>query len=246
MNKEDLKKELAEKAIIENSDVKSLEVIFREGHAKTVFNKEPVEISGTIDSPRRFIEKREKYFESKHSHCLVSKSKGTIQLVINEQDPENRYKITGSIHLSEIYKTLGINTDKSYEPRELSNKFKLLRSIFKNRSEHLEIVSSLRNLKAKVNQELDQKDDQRGNRVDNFSQTVQGNIPKSFNITIPLIEGEDKYSIELSVTLEVEGSNQIICFLESIDAAELIDKITEERIEEEIEAIKDMTTVIFQ
>lgn len=232
------------KEAVKNGDSK--EIIFRTGEAKKVYNKEPLTLTGTIDSPSRFLEARPELYEKDRSHCKVSISEGSIELVINEDCPETKKTIKGKIETSQIFRQLGINNpEKNYSPNELANAFKLLRSIFESRAEHMSIVKTLQNLKAKIKQDLDQNNDKRGNISNTFSQTVESNIPDGFNIIIPLIEGEKKRKIELFVTLEATNTNDINCYLESMDAAELIDQEREERVKTEVEKLEGKTTLIY-
>lgn len=220
-------------------------LVVLEGHAPTQHNNESVTIEGNIDAPSRFIEGRSSEFEDSKRHALVSQTDGVIKLVINEQSVTDRYVVKGKIEVGKKFKTLGINNDSvSYSPEELANKFKLLRSLFVSNLEHSSICETLRNIKAKINREIEEANDQKGNVTRNFSQTVQSNMPDSIKLNIPLIEGEDSVEIEVNVVLEAEGSSTIKCYLESIDAAELIEKLFEERVNQEVEKIKNWVTVI--
>jgi hypothetical protein len=222
------------------------ELVIRTGAADTIEKPEPLTISGTIDSPSRYIDYRKENIEVKTSHALVSKSEGTIQLIVNESWPLLKHSITGKIETSKIYQALGINNPgKFYAPKELSKKFKLLRSIFPDKAEHAKVVGALFNFQAKVNSNLNDEDDRRGNKSILFEQAVESNVPESFEINIPLIEGEESQSIKIDIVIEAGSSLDIKCFLESADAAELVDESREKRVMEEVGKIEKHTTVIF-
>lgn len=216
-----------------------------EGKAPQQHNPQPVDITGNIDAPSRFIEGKKGEFDEIARHCMVSKTDGTIKLVVNEQSVVNKYTVTGQIEISKKFKALGINNPQEvYNPIELANKFKLLRSLFKSPMEHAAICTTLRNIKAKINAEIEKLDDRKGNTTDLFKTTVESNMPDAIKLNIPLLEGEPPVEIEVNVILEVGGNNGIICYLESIDAAEIIEQQFEERVNQEIEKIKDWVTVI--
>lgn len=220
-------------------------LIILEGQAPSQHNDLPVVITGNIDAPSRFIAGRSGDFKESRKHCLVSKTDGKILLVLNEQSVVNKYQIEGKIAVAKKFTSLGINNDKTaYTPEELANKLKLLRSIFVSNLEHANICATLRNLKAKVNSEIEKQDDKKGNVQRNFKQTVESNMPDSIKLNIALLEGEDPIEIEVNVLLEANGSD-IKCYLESIDAAELIETQFALRVEQEVEKIKDFVTVIF-
>jgi hypothetical protein len=221
------------------------QVIILEGKAPEQYNNQPVNISGNIDAPSRFIEGRKKDFEDSRKHCKVSKTDGIITLILNEQSVVDKYVVQGKIEVAKKFTSLGINNDKiSYEPEELANKLKLLRSMFVSNIEHSNICSTLRNLKAKINSQIESLNDRKGNVTENFKQTVHSNMPDSIKLKLPLLEGEEPIEIEVNVILEANGGSGILCSLESIDAAELIETQFSERVNQEVEKIKSFVTVI--
>ena len=224
------------------------EVVIREGVAAEIQNPKPLRIIGNINAPSLFIEKRRDTacYDKDTSHAMVSVTNGTIKLVVNESYPDSNIEVKGVIKIGKLFTDLGINTEKQYSPLELANKLKLLRSYFKDRSEHMKVIASLRNLKAKVNQELNRDDDRKGNVKVDFNQTVQSNVPDDFQINLPLIEGDIASNISVSIILEANSSHDINCYLESIDAAELIDASRSNMVMNEVVKIENDTTVIFE
>jgi hypothetical protein len=220
-------------------------VVILTGTAPEQFNNRPIEINGNIDAPSRFIEGRKDDFEDITRYCKVSKTDGKIHLIINEQSVVDKYEIIGQIQVAKKFKNLAINENKAYSPEELSNKLKLLRNLFPSNLEHATICGTLRNLKAKINADIEKADDRKGNVERNFKQTVESNMPDAITLKIPLLEGEPAVEIQVNVVLEANGNSGINCYLESIDAAELIETLFEQRVEEEVEKIKDWVTVIY-
>lgn len=220
-------------------------VVILTGTAPEQFNNRPIEINGNIDAPSRFIEGRKDDFEDITRYCKVSKTNGKIHLIINEQSVVDKYEIIGQIQVAKKFKNLAINENKAYSPEELSNKLKLLRNLFPSNLEHATICGTLRNLKAKINADIEKADDRKGNVERNFKQTVESNMPDAITLKIPLLEGEPAVEIQVNIILEANGNSGINCYLESIDAAELIETLFEQRVEEEVEKIKDWVTVIY-
>lgn len=219
-------------------------LVVLEGQAPIQHNNQPVTISGIISAPSSFIDGRKEDFSESARHCLVSKTEGIIKLVLNEQSICDKYIIEGKIQKGKKFLGLGINDDKVlYSPEELANKFKLLRSMFVSNLEHATICTTLRNLKAKVNAEIEKADDRKGNVTQNFKQSVESNMPDAIKLKLALLEGEEPIAIEVNVILEAHGSD-IKCSLESVDAAELIETQFEDRVNQEIEKIQDFVTVI--
>jgi hypothetical protein len=141
---------------------------------------------------------------------------------------------------------IGINMSKSRSPEALAKFLKLKRSWFPDFASHAKLVSQLRNVKAVVNREVEKAADDRGNTTDNFTQSVESNMPDSFDMKIPIIQGEEPMVINVSVVLEATAGRDIVCFLESAQAQEEQDKLFKELIEQEVEKLRGKTTLIFQ
>jgi hypothetical protein len=220
-------------------------LVVLEGKAPEQYNNKNVLIIGNIDAPSRFIEGRKQDFDGSARHCMVSKTDGQIELIINEQSHTDSYIVRGKIEIAKKFKALAINETKPYTPEELANKLKLLRSLFSSNLEHATICATLRNLKAKINADIEKADDRKGNVERNFRQTVESNMPDAIKLQLPLLEGEEPTEIEVNVILEANGNSGINCYLESVDAAEMIEQQFALRVEQEVEKIKDWVTVIY-
>ena len=236
-------KEKLAKNIIDDGE--KVSVVWLDGKAPEQHNNKPVEISGTITAPAIFVEKRKEVIEPLNSHCLASKTSGTMKLVINEQSVCNKFSITGQVEIGKRFKELGINQDVSYSPMSLAKKFKLLRSIFPSRTEHTSIVGLLRNVEAKIKADVDNKDDARGNVEISYKQALETNVPDSFKLRLPLIEGADPTEIDVDIIMELEGGRSIKCFLESMDGADLIEEAMRDLVETEVAKIEDKVTVLY-
>lgn len=222
------------------------EINFRTGKSLELSHPKNNTISGIIDSPSRFLARRNGEFNALKAHCIVNKNKGTIRLVVDEQSEHGNYTIEGKCEKGKIFRDLGINSGSVIGHVELSNKLKMLRFYFPDKTAHMILVKELKNVQAKVERELEKKNDDRGNTNDAFKQTVSSiNIPKTFDIKIPLIEGEPAETITVEILLATDGRN-IICFLESVNASERIDEILENVIWEQVELIEEKVLVIFE
>ena len=86
------------------------------------------------------------------------------KLVMVDEDPSNPYspRITGQLQLSTEMSKIGINDGKYMTCFEMADRIKRLRSYFENRQQAMELVTTLRNFKAKVEKEMDISNDKRG------------------------------------------------------------------------------------
>jgi hypothetical protein len=241
----DVVKKDNEKTAIKMIDRNIEEVVIRKGYALTLHHPNNVSIAGTISAPGKFILDRHEDFEKNKAYCAVKREEKQIRLILNEQNQHGHYEIIGKIKVGSKFTALGINdSSKSYSPMELSKKLKMMRSIFTSRAEHGTVVNALRQIKAKLKQDIEAKDDSRGNVSGSFEQTLESNVPENFTLELPLLEGEKKVKFKVDVWIEGNSYNDLRCYLESVDAADMIEEAVDKRIDEEIDIIKPHAVVI--
>lgn len=168
-----------------------IEVVLREGEAPVALApKEPerVVINGTIDAPIRWLEKRVELINQKATNIIVNRDKMRMALTIDETS-YYQTEINGILQPSKEMQEFGINVEKKWEPIKLSKFIKMHRAFFTDKSQNMMLVSTLKNFKAKVNQDIERSKEENGSKVDNYSQVVDSNLPKSFKLNIPLFKG---------------------------------------------------------
>ena len=167
--KEEIKRQIAE-ALVDG--VK--EIVIREG--KALEEKEPVtvKITGTIDAPLRWLKKRVAMgcIHQDNSHILVDREQMTITFR-SEEDYYYGTQITGRLELSPVFKKFGINFGKYMTNFEMAELFKMNRSYFENRAVAMNLVTQLQNFKAKVDKDIENMDNKRGDRRILVNQVVQ-------------------------------------------------------------------------
>lgn len=218
-----------------------IEVVIREGKAPVALEpKEPklVNIIGTIDAPFRWLEKRIELINQKESNILVNRDKMRISLTINET---NFYQtgIGGLLQASKEMEEFGINSEKKWEPIKLSQFLKMHRAFFTDKSQNMMLVSTLKNFKAKVNQDIERSKEENGSKVDNYSQVVDSNLPKSFKLNIPLFKGFACEEIEVEIYADVDGRD-VSLSLVSAGANEAIEEYKNKVIDEQLDAIRQI------
>lgn len=216
-----------------------IQVVLREGKASNVIDpKEPeiVVIEGTIEAPQRWLEKRIDLIDQKASNIIVNRDTMKIALTMDETN-YYRTKISGTLDASQEMKSFGINTNKSWEPSKLSQFFKMHRSFFKDKTENMTLVSTLKNFKAKINQDIERSREENGSKVDNYSQVVDSNLPKSFKLNIPLFKGFAPEEIEVEIYADVDGRD-VSLSLVSAGANEAIEEYKNRVIDEQLDGIR--------
>ena len=223
----------------ENYNGTPIEITFREGEAPVVLDpKEPEKISirGTIDSPLRWLEKRIELINQKSANIIVNRDNMHVRLLIDET---NYYaaSILGTLEPSKKIGEFGINTNKCWEPVKLSQFIKMNRAFFTDKSQNMMLVSTLKNFKAKVNQDIERSKEENGSKTDNYSQVVDSNLPKSFKISIPLFKGFSPEEIDVEIYADVDGRD-VSLSLVSAGAEELIEEYRNKVIDEQLELIQ--------
>lgn len=220
---------------------KPIEVVLREGETPVALDpKEPekVVINGTIDAPFRWLEKRVELINQKSTNIIVNRDKMGLALTIDET---NYYQtgISGILQPSKEMQEFGINVEKKWEPIKLSKFIKMHRAFFTDKSQNMMLVSTLKNFKAKVNQDIERSKEENGSKVDNYSQVVDSNLPKSFKLSIPLFKGFSCEEIDVEIYADVDGRD-VSLSLVSAGANEAIEEYKNKVIDEQLDAIRQI------
>ena len=196
----------------------SKETVIRFGDALPLKEPKAVRISGTIDAPGRWVEKRKDDIVSADAHVLVDRDRMTITL---NTDENSAYmdQIVGTLTLSTEMQEFGINTGEYMSCFDMADRIKQLRTYFETQQEAMKLVTELRSFKAKIDKELELSDDKRGNQTILRAQTVESNLPKSFKVNMPIFKGTEKRTFEVEVEI---NPNDLSCTLVSPDAHDIV------------------------
>ena len=196
----------------------SHELILRTGEAPNVYDPQKVFIIGVIDTPLKWLEKRKDEIDQKKCNIRFSREEMGIRLFINEHD-HFQDEISGRLIISPEFKKFGINEGKYMTGLELSDLIRMNRSFFDNKTTAMELVTIMRNFKATVTTQLEASDDKKGNTAQLRRQTVEGNQPPSFDITIPIFKGQPKQTFTVEIDIDPDT---LQATLVSPDAQDLI------------------------
>ena len=194
------------------------ETIIRFGDALPLKEPKAVSISGTIDAPARWVEKRKDDIVSADAHVLVDRDRMSITL---KTDENSAYmdQIVGTLTLSTEMQEFGINTGEYMSCFDMADRIKQLRTYFETQQEAMKLVTELRSFKAKIDKELELSDDKRGNQTIMRAQTVESNLPKSFKVNMPIFKGTEKRTFEVEVEI---NPNDLSCTLVSPNAHDIV------------------------
>jgi len=177
-------------------------VTIREGQALPIDPTISISLAGQIDSVLRYLKKRKdtEEFNEKKSFIYINREKYTIDLKTNE-DYEKGTTVHGKIEIHPLFSKFGINSGKTWTTFELADFIKMHRSYFESKTKAAELVNVLTNFEGKVNKEVQESDDSRGNRSAVLRQVVESNIPDTINVEIPIFKGKEAEKLELEVQI---------------------------------------------
>lgn len=225
-----------------------LEAIIREGAAPKVLDpKAPIKmnINGIINAPCEFLAKRINagQFEQKDCHIVVNREAIEIKLVINESDEYRCGVVVGKMQYHPKFIEFGINTGKVWAPTELGIFIKMNRAFFKDKVVNMELVSKLMNFTATVNNQIEREVQENGNRKDNFTQMVNSNLPKAFNLYVPIFKGGNPETLEVETFAKIDGRDVAFVLL-SPGAQATLEELRDKVIDEQLTAIKEIAPEI--
>ena len=213
-------------------------LIIREGNAIKMLDPikpNKVHIGGVISAPREFYEKRKHLHNPEKCHVVFDIEKRAIFLIMDEQFENDNYKIQGSLSDNSELTKFGINSGTEYDPKDLLKLLKFNRIYFDSKDENAKICLALQNFKARVNAELENKNDLRGDKLNSLHSKIEHDLQESFILDIQIFTGQPKTKFKVDVCLELRAG-EVKVFLESTQLKDLQMSTAEGILQKELEA----------
>lgn len=219
---------------VENG-VKTVQILT--GNALEQQEPKIINLNGVLDSPLKWLEKRVSEIDQKKCHIVVDRDKMTISLIIDESDHYST-TITGKMELHPVFVKFGINAGKYRTTFEMAELIKMNRSYFENRQYAMELVTLLRQFKAKIDKQVEADvNPNKGDRRVLIAQKVDSNLPPAFNIIVPIFKGTEKMEIECETYF---NPDDLTCTLVSAGANDSIEDMKDSCVGEVLEQIKEI------
>lgn len=187
-----------------------------------------------IESPLRYLQKRVKQIDLLSCHLTVDRERLMLQLTINE----NSYfmdHIQGVLKLSPEYERMGVNSYDYATPLVMSERIKMNRSLFENQTQAMELVTQLRQFRARIDKDIERNIDlNKGDKKLTVIQSVETNLPKKFNLFIPIFVGLPKQVVEVETYF---NPDDLTCCLVSPQANDIMQNIKDTEIDRQIAEI---------
>ena len=204
---------------------------------------EKILIEGTIEAPLEFLKKRVEGINQHKAHILVCRDDLTITLIIAEDDAYLRGEVVGKLEFSKVFLSFGINTTKQWEPEQLGQFLKLNRTYFASRDENMKVVNALKTFNAKVNQTVERETKENGNRAFSYRQAVDSNIPESFKLRIPVLNGNGPVEIDVETYASIDGAHVAIS-LQSPGANDIVEEVRNNLIGDIVDKLREVAPEI--
>lgn len=201
-----------------------------------------VHLSGTISAPSEFYKKRKALHNLEKCHVVYSMVEGKIKLIVDENYATENYEITGKLEKNPEFSKFQINGAATLDPSEMMKLLKFNRIYFVDKADNSKIVTALSTFKAKVTQEFEKMDDQRGIAKSALESKIEHDLQESFILEIGIFKGQPKSKFKVNVCLEVRNG-QVKVYLESVELQDLEKEMLEKIILAELKNFEDIVCI---
>lgn len=212
------------------------ELTIRQGKALELHEPLTIELSGILDSPLRWLEKKLGLITQNLSHILVDRNALTITLDVHEKDCFGEV-VRGKLEYHPMFLLFGVNSGKYLTNVQMAQLFKMNRTAFENQSVAMALVTDLQKFQAHVAKEIEKHNDNKGNVRDLRAQIVTSNLPDAFNLVMPVFKGTRKHTFEVEVYI---NPDDFTCTLVSPTANDLVEQMRDSEIDKVLADIREL------
>lgn len=197
-----------------------IKIIHQEEETPKVWYDEPVKLSGAIQAPGNFIEKRKEKHNADKCHVIFSYLGLFIKLT-TEENREIGYEVIGKLTPNPEIAALFINATKTFNVSELTKLIRMNKVHFADKDENLRMVSDLQKFKTSAQVEIEQANDNKGNVKDLYEMKSANNLTMHFDLLMPVFIGQEPKKFRVEIACAVRERN-VDLWLESPELAELL------------------------
>lgn len=210
------------------------EVVIRHGEALPIREPQKLSLSGDINTPFEFYEKRKDLFlhvtesvvneyDSNKTNVVFNKEAGTLVLSTNE-DSFFATTVKGTLKLDPIFSQLKVNDEdfKGFTPAELAKILRMNRSLFDDKEFFNKLVNGLQNFKAQFDTQFENSNDKKGSVANSVVKKMVSEHNYNFSLTVEVFEGLESNIVPIEVDIDYSGDAQIRCMLVSVELQEII------------------------
>lgn len=213
------------------------ELIVREGQALPVSNPNCIDLTGTIEAPKEFWEKRQTEHKEKDCHIVYSYDGLYVKLVCDETLQWYK-RVTGQMKKNPDLAEFNINTGTTYQVQQLHTKLKFMRMFFSDKEKYTELLNNLQKQKTSIQTEIEKEFSDRGDKKNAHTVVVTSDMALGFNLTMPLYKGGQPVKFKVDICFDVRDRN-IDVWLESVELKEALATEATERIDKVVNYFKE-------
>lgn len=228
-----------------NANITGDQLIIREGAAAPVMYPKDINLVTNIDGPGDWFTGKRVQYDWNHAHILVNSEDSSIVLFHGEHENHGTVRIEGRLQKNKDLEAFRINDLKNtWTGKQLSSFLKMRRVFFADPEENMQVVKSLEDLKIKVTQEIEQKNDFKGNKKAHFEQNLDTGIKIWFVLKIPVFKDAEPSTFRVDINFDVTDGNSYF-WLESVELKELEYREATAALKAEIDRFNDVVTVLY-
>lgn len=213
--------------------VEGNQLIVRTGDAPRINEPQQLTSGGIISAPAAYMEQR---------GILIDKKKALVEAHITQrellfwEDPTNRLaaKVLGKIDYFPDLKALTINSDNTYDNKELYNLLKFKGIYFKNKAQHDTLLDKLKKFEASINAEMVRSNDFKGSIAHKKVVEVKTLLDLSFTLSMPIVQDGKPVDIPVEICVDYDQGD-VIFWLESTELYEMMQIAVETAFETELD-----------
>lgn len=199
-------------------DGKEKEFILRTGTALPPVPEKAIRESGNILAPGKWLDVRKA--DPQKDHVMYSRKDMKIIFVQDEKNG-NSTIITGVLKINDDLTKFNINTSTLWATGDLAKFLKMNRLFFADADQCAKIIAELNALKAKIQTDIEQSQNARGNSKNMVSVNVTTNVPLRFRLRLPVFVGFNDNIFTVEVGIET-SDREVQLWLESAELNEII------------------------
>ena len=217
------------------------EVVIRNGEAPIIREPLVLDVHGTIQAPSEFWNKRKSLYNVNDCHVEYSKQNKSIELTLNESNYFGG-TIKGMIEEHPELEKFGINKNKVYTLKELSQLLKMSRAFFADTDEATKVVGNLQKCKASIQTQIEKEESSRGDKKISFEAKVDSNIDLNFTLKMPIWKGYKDHKFQVEICLDVRDKD-ITLWLESQELQQLFIDTREAIFSDELKNFEELVCI---
>jgi hypothetical protein len=226
---------------------------------KTLDPKPPVKIAivGTIKSVNEFLKKRYRdqadspesvnngvvlqKVDPKSAVITVDEDAMTILL---ELDPEHPYGTTvkGVLEFTKYLDQFHINQPTTHKREELVKILRFSKPLFKDPEKYEDLLKAYQTFDFKAAIDAQVSSDLRANKSAAYSKRISTNLPEDFILRLPIFKGFEPEEFRVEICYDTTDAS-IKFWFESVELAQLIDKLKIEIFTEQLLPFQDFVII---